>query len=364
MSKAVLPANTLKGRIAESLVAALHENDDSTQVECNVKLPAKNGSGRTREVDVLLTGSVGGYTLRVAIECKNYSKRIGVEKIGEFADKLRDVGLPRENSIFVSAVGFTKDALERAADYGIRPLLLEGLDDNRLGARVFGAIGSTLYIVPTLVQTGCNATGIPGLDLTHRPELNAESLPTTVFDVNQNRDLWLADIAATVWNQGLVDPQLGLTDVTLDFRDDYTWALNFEGHTMRLDKLTLSFEIKALAYTLTGQGERFALRDVVSQSLVKHKQEAHFPPHFIRNLTELKTQGELEAYQKQCDAITGEEWHFTRVIHLPRVKCGDFYHPVSQRVQDKIIALPHWPRTPEEWREVIGMDLGQIGWEE
>lgn len=362
MSKAALPANTLKGRIAESIVAALHQDDETTQVECNVHLPAKNGNGRTREVDVLLTGQIGGYPLRVAIECKNYDKRIGAPKIDEFVGKLRDVGLPKESAIFVSVVGFTKDALEVAAEHGIRTLLLEGLSDDRLAAKVFEAMGSTLYLLPRLTKVGIKGDQALDLDLAGRSELAPESFPTAIFDVRGGRSVFVADIAAAFWNQGLVIPQIGQVELTLDITDEELLANVFEGLTWYVKTLTLTFEIKALAYTISGRGERFALRDVVDQSVLKHKQQAHFPNH-AGHLTHIQTQAELEAYQVQYDTIVGDGWHFTRVFHLPRVQSGSFYFPLSQRVQAQLNALPAKPLTEDELKHLVGTTINQIGWE-
>ena len=364
MLKAALPANTIKGRIAESIVAALHENDESTQVECNVQLPAKNGTGRTREIDVLLTGYVGGYALRVAIECKNYNKRVGVPKIDEFVGKLRDVGLPKQSAIFVSAVGFTKDALEVAAEHGIRTLLLEGLSDDRLAAKVFQAMGSTLYVHPTLTKISIKGEDDLGMDLTARRELDPNTFPTTIFDVHNQRNIFVADVAAEVWKKGLLDKQLGKLDVTVEIGENVLWATVFQIYTWRITQITLSFEVKAFAYTIPGRGEFLMLKNVVNQSVERHKQTARFPDVSEIEFTELNSQLDLFAYQNQYSAIVGEDWHFTRVIHLPRVQNGGFYFPLSKRFETQFLALPNERLTPEAWAQLIGNDIDQIGWEE
>jgi len=73
------------------------------KVEQNVFLPAQDGSGRKREIDVLLSSQVAGHPVRVAIECKNEKEPIGVQKVGEFIDRLLDVGIPTQLGIYVSA---------------------------------------------------------------------------------------------------------------------------------------------------------------------------------------------------------------------------------------------------------------------
>ena len=70
-----------------------------------------------------MTTSVYGYPVRWVVECKN-EKLIGFEYIDAFVGKLKYVGIPSQSGIFVSASGYTKGAIERAKDDGIRALTL------------------------------------------------------------------------------------------------------------------------------------------------------------------------------------------------------------------------------------------------
>jgi hypothetical protein len=80
-------------------------------VEHNVKLPGKI-SGTPRQIDVLVTGIVSGEKIEIAIECKKYSKKIGIGKVDEFAGKLEDIGVDR--GILYSFEGVTAPAFARA----------------------------------------------------------------------------------------------------------------------------------------------------------------------------------------------------------------------------------------------------------
>lgn len=65
------PEHIRKGKIVEALVALLHETP-GVKVETNVKLPPKHGDPeRRREIDVLLTGKIAGYDVRIPFSCKN-----------------------------------------------------------------------------------------------------------------------------------------------------------------------------------------------------------------------------------------------------------------------------------------------------
>jgi hypothetical protein len=79
-----------KGRLVEEIIAQLHELPD-LEIARNVQLPSLR-SERSREIDLLLSGTVAGYPVRLAFECKNYAIRVGVQRIDEFIGKLLDVG--------------------------------------------------------------------------------------------------------------------------------------------------------------------------------------------------------------------------------------------------------------------------------
>lgn len=78
---------TLKGKIAEMIVAAMHDRPGIC-VEQNKKLSSNRDPRRKREVDVLITAMAAGYPVRIAIECKNYKKSIDIQRIDEYVGKL------------------------------------------------------------------------------------------------------------------------------------------------------------------------------------------------------------------------------------------------------------------------------------
>src|SRR5215212_7566666 len=140
------PDHMTKAKLVEEIVALLHEQEGVT-VERNVRLPALSDPDDIREVDVLVTGNVAGYPIRIPIECKNYDKRISAGQIGEFKDKLEDVGLPVRGSIYVCVTGFGRDARRRAKDHGIKIFELNGLTPDRLSSAVHQAFQSTVYLL-------------------------------------------------------------------------------------------------------------------------------------------------------------------------------------------------------------------------
>jgi hypothetical protein len=85
--------------------------DSNAKVEHDVELLGRR-SNTNRQVDVLVTGTVAGENFTIAIECKRYSKKIGIGKVDEFAGKLEDLGVDR--GILYSFNGLSAPARARA----------------------------------------------------------------------------------------------------------------------------------------------------------------------------------------------------------------------------------------------------------
>ena len=79
--------------------------------------------GEAREVDVLVEFAAGNHSLRIAIECRDHSRKQGVEWIEQLFGKY--CGLPVDVVVAVSRNGFTKSAAARAVHQKIRLLSLQ-----------------------------------------------------------------------------------------------------------------------------------------------------------------------------------------------------------------------------------------------
>ncbi len=114
-------STTAKGRLFETIVAGMY-NEPDVKMEQNVYLDARcrgNKKRKKREIDILITGCIAGQPVRIAIECKNWSKKVGSPDIDGFIGKLSDVGIPI--GIYVSASGYTPDAIEYAKGTCLAP---------------------------------------------------------------------------------------------------------------------------------------------------------------------------------------------------------------------------------------------------
>jgi hypothetical protein len=74
-------------------------------------------TGHLREVDVLVEGTLGGYPIAVAIEVRSQKRKADVQWIEQVRSKFES--LPVNQVVLVSRSGFTADARQKAADWGI-----------------------------------------------------------------------------------------------------------------------------------------------------------------------------------------------------------------------------------------------------
>ncbi|HZS62231.1 MAG TPA: hypothetical protein VFA43_23380 [Gemmatimonadaceae bacterium] len=104
--------------------------------------------GLKREVDVIIEDNIDGILVRAAVECRDRTRPGTIQWIDELFGKyymFRADGIVQK-VVAVSSSGFTKDAIKRAADYGITALTVkEALDQDweqfglaKLFVRLFG----------------------------------------------------------------------------------------------------------------------------------------------------------------------------------------------------------------------------------
>jgi len=176
--------NIIKGKLVEQVVALLHE-EPGIKIETNVKLPPSD-----REIDVLITGHVAGYPVRIAISCKNERLPIKPNLINEFIGTLDEVGIPTEYGIFVCVNGYSSGALTRAQKAGIKTLVLRGLTKSRLTSEISKALQFNIYLLLIITNiTGSDNGGIasyPGYEGQFLVFGNAKQEPYgTVLDFNR-----------------------------------------------------------------------------------------------------------------------------------------------------------------------------------
>jgi len=100
----------------EILVAQIQQQTaPNAKVDHNQKIKGK--SGRTRQLDVVMRTKVGLHEVMVVLECKRHKRRVGIEKVEAFANKLKDVGA--HQGAMVSPKGFDAGAIAAAKEHNI-----------------------------------------------------------------------------------------------------------------------------------------------------------------------------------------------------------------------------------------------------
>jgi hypothetical protein len=224
-----------KGRIVERIVALMHDQPGVT-VQRNQFLPPVSGTGRKREIDVLITAFVVGYQVRLAVECKNEAKAIGSPMIDAFVGKLQHVGIPSQYGVYVSASGYTADAVERAKTAGIKTLTLHGLNADLLGS-VSDAFQSTIYLHLQVLNEIVTSLTPP-----------SEPKNLNIFGFyNEKGKLaaLLPDLVWQAWIAGQLPLTLGEHEVDLPFPTKLHPEVN--GSVVEISALTTKIRVTGLA---------------------------------------------------------------------------------------------------------------------
>lgn len=313
--------STKKGRLLERLVADLYRVPD-VLVETNVRLPVPGSTGRAREIDVLVSGRLAGYPIRLPIECKNYRRRIGAPDIDAFVGKLNDLQLPCQG-IYVSTIGFSKGALDRASKANIRTLLLSGLVDGRLASAVVDVARSLVYLLVEISKISVVN------DLPHVKEYGALHV---FYDAHGVQVGCTSDLVWSDWTSGKLPSVVGRHTYSLDIPDD--WSQRVDGAVCRPHRIDIEYVVQALVVELRGTGTRHGLHDPASGLPEKlHAEWSMQRPEGPLPLLSFDTE---EARTSHLESRAAPIRITTDRIRLPRIRSGPCYWPPSDRVMQTV----------------------------
>lgn len=109
-----------KGNELENVVQCIYQailNSEGYNIEVKRNVTLIGKSGASSEFDIFWVFQIAGETHKVAIECKNYSNTLSVDKVREFSAKLNDFNGIR--GIMVTRVGYQQGAIDFAKYNGI-----------------------------------------------------------------------------------------------------------------------------------------------------------------------------------------------------------------------------------------------------
>lgn len=319
MGKTTVTPSAAKGRFLEYVVQRLQE-PWVKEVKTRVRL------AHNREIDVLATISGPLGDLYVAFECKNWSKPVQVKDIGEFRDKLDQVGLPVSQAIYVTTSTFTRGARSRATQLGMQTLLARGLTKDGLRVAINRSILSHVIVFPIadMLQPLSNMTG-PGQHFEKRL-----TDPPVSFDEPLNAADQVDDIEgvlnrlADLWCEGRIPRRLGRHSGLIRLPDGY----RFGGLDQSLlsGAVWVNMQVSAAVFQLDGVAAESALVDVASGTPRQQFYEYQFP-QFEGGRSELLFDSEeaLAGFLTQ-QAVGLQLVHRT---HVPRVQFKAFWWPLS-----------------------------------
>lgn len=302
-----------KGDILEKIIAEMHTLP-GVKIDRNVFLPTIDGSGRTREIDVLITSQVAGFPVRIAIECKNEKKPTGIAKIGEFIDKLNDVGLPVQLGIFVSTSRYESGAIDRAKTVGLRTLLLKDVTDN-ISDEVKGAFQSLIYLLATIATVNISVS-----------EESPKPSGVSMFFFNDEGKICgsIGDLVWELWQKGKIPPEIGMHEIDLELPK--TWKKNNDNQELIFNRITAKILVTGHVITVEGTLKKYDLVNPKNEGVEKWQVKAKFPPPFGKHVVkEFHNEEDLEKYFMSKGGIT----LIAGRLRLPRIKWAAFYWPPS-----------------------------------
>lgn len=309
-----------KGDVLEKIIAEMH-GVPGVQIERNVFLPTLDGSGRTREIDVLITSQVAGFPIRIAIECKNENVATGVGKIDEFIGKLQDVGIPTQLGIFVSTSKYTSGAIKRAKMAGIRTLLLKDIS-NDLPQAVKTAYQSRIYLQLTITNIQIS-NDFPG------PAGAGEML--FFRDGSGKVSGSVADLVWKEWISGKLSSRIGNHEVSFSLPSDWNQIVN--GKVAKVNGIKVNYQVVGYAISFPGTVSQYNLVNAEDSNIEKSQTVARFtPPLGTYPTIYFKSEEELASFKKETKGIGVIIGRF----RLPRIVWYATYWPPSKKALQKL----------------------------
>lgn len=255
-----------KGQLVERVVAALHVAP-GVEVKRNVRLPSRENPKRKREIDVLLSSHIAGHAVNLPIECRNRSLPVGTPQVDAVIGKLEDIGLSRTPALLVSASGFTRGAVERAVKAGIRPMLLEGLTQDRLASATERFFNNVIYLLPVIGNTSM-------LDnkSTDRSVLAGYSYYSDEPPHRRN----ILDVVWRQWFEGKIPMRIGSQHLEYALPQDP--SLFEEGELPHPKRLYIELVIQAVVVSREGSVTVHSLRDASTLELDRRRIDFAVPP--------------------------------------------------------------------------------------
>jgi hypothetical protein len=297
------------------LLASMLAKLTGFHIEQHVIFPATLDRPAAREIDLVVSLTVAGNPVSVAIEVK--ARRSGVSDIEAFAARLRDIGIPSSLGIHVARGGYSSEALIRARDLGIEALDIESLTENTLASYVASAFESTLYLLASVAS----------VSIVHDPsEPVADSQEAfTFYDASGRYAATAADFTWYMWIRRQIPVDVGKHFVDVSLPTGAYSILN--GKTSKVVKVGAEVDVIGMRLNLS----KFALSRSLTDTGGRHldKIALSLTMGETRNLDAVT----LFTEKAELQEIAGAGTPFTHQYALPRmIFFGSTYWPPSLEI--------------------------------
>lgn len=221
----------------EKLVMMIQKQlSPDASVQHNVMLEGVDSEAK-RQIDVLVEQNIGQYTMRIVIDCKDYSKPVDVKGVEEFYGLVQDVRAHK--GALVCPSGFTKSALKRAKKLQIDLYRPVSTGKHKWQVKVTAPVLCDFRSCYMSFGIRCSAP---------KPvKIQQEFYFLSVQD-EKGTDLGSAiDTAKNKWNEGLYPSELGEHERFSIFGDTKVFIDNGYNDTVEVD-LTVALHIKQDLY--------------------------------------------------------------------------------------------------------------------
>ncbi len=295
-----------KGAVLEEVVEKLHRFP-GVRIEKNVRIKEKQVSGRDREFDLILTvESMPGYIQKYYIECKNFRKPVGIEKIEAFLGKLTAIGASYNEGVFVSALGFKKGVAKRAVERGIKIWEVNGLDKSGF-AEIAGKTYSNRLIVIPVVHQVCRLDGKQVLSIFNKDGAVVNTIQNVIYQKWINKE---------------IKPELGRITITID-------------QPGCDDSVIVDIDVIGALVSSEGHYKKYTLVDPVTKQENRVHVDATFLLDSKYRVETFLTEDELTEYVNNRNGF-----HLFRERCLaPRIQFFHMYYPLSQKAVDRLKQL-------------------------
>lgn len=241
------------GKSLEKTIRLIQEtlkDSENTKIFNNYKI--ENESGQKREIDILIVSSINDFDIKIAIECKDYNKKVPVKEIEAFetkCDRIKQIN----KKVFVSTNGYQADAINTAKYYGIELHTANKLNKEDIQSwfpiKQMGLQIESKFIAPTLyldtTQEILDTILKEFYGIVYRENINEPiKIETLLIEAIENNKRVIMNLAIIEWiklEETKKDKSFPI-QFKLDFNDYYIKSTDIE--KIKLFGLTSSVYVK------------------------------------------------------------------------------------------------------------------------